>query len=680
MYGTVFVCVVVVRLESIISELPIGLLILGVAILQSEQSSIQLTQARKILTAWSSSNNNNKQKKVNKLFLIELNKNGSAVSSSSQYVIEAGIEKELSIDCIELLSADSAAVEHTDLIAFYASYSTQFIGGGLDDFTTQFDALKSSLTSLSSSSSSSSSSPSATDVTVQNLAFEIQSNKSLIASSEQGRIISSEELASSDESNTITTSVWNVLSDENPLVVRKKAANKKAASSSSSSSASGSFAPVAVLSLPDYAVEIGVLQCMSAASSSSSSAFNAPTLVYNKSSKEGLKILQVNLSVIAVVSSPTTSLYDVLKRLSVGLLQQCDAMQTKVEAEYTRVTSFNKKNGVVSNSYTIQSLHFQPYGFAHSISDLFFSQTPVTPRPFENDTKSWFLTPPSEEEIDAIHPNWILSAAEDSLLKQRETLHQLWGIKLNTPSFRIRNALSFPMTPSLFSPLQFIVQPRLLNVHEHIFSFSKDGIVSHSGVVNGELSIVQGHYAYYHYLQDKLQDNGWGCAYRTLQTICSFFVLQGYSQSVPIPTIQNIQEMLVSLKDKEQRFIGSKEWIGSMEVGLVLNYCYGVQCKTLFVSSGSEVNSHARAFALHFNTQGTPIMIGGGVLAYGLLGIDYNQHTGDVRYLILDPHYTGSDSISPMLKGGWIGWKKSDLFLSDHFYNFAMPQRPNTCV
>ena len=77
-------------------------------------------------------------------------------------------------------------------------------------------------------------------------------------------------------------------------------------------------------------------------------------------------------------------------------------------------------------------------------------------------------------------------------------------------------------------------------------------------------------------------------------------------------------------------------------------------------------------------------MIGGGVLAYTLLGIDYNAATGECAYLILDPHYMGPDDIKKIQKGQWIAWKKSDtnataggkLFKQKAFYNFLCPQRP----
>eukprot|EP00967_Tisochrysis_lutea_P059214 scaffold75499_cov19-Tisochrysis_lutea.AAC.1 len=37
---------------------------------------------------------------------------------------------------------------------------------------------------------------------------------------------------------------------------------------------------------------------------------------------------------------------------------------------------------------------------------------------------------------------------------------------------------------------------------------------------------------------------------------------------------------------------------------------------------GSDIPSHARELAAHFKSQGTPVMIGGGVLAYTLLALD----------------------------------------------------------
>lgn len=79
-------------------------------------------------------------------------------------------------------------------------------------------------------------------------------------------------------------------------------------------------------------------------------------------------------------------------------------------------------------------------------------------------------------------------------------------------------------------------------------------------------------------------------------------------------------------------------------------------------------------------------MIGGGVLAYTLLGIDYNEATGECAYLILDPHYAGQDDLKKIQNAQWVAWKKSDstasaggkLFVQDAFYNLLCPQRSSS--
>jgi hypothetical protein len=65
-------------------------------------------------------------------------------------------------------------------------------------------------------------------------------------------------------------------------------------------------------------------------------------------------------------------------------------------------------------------------------------------------------------------------------------------------------------------------------------------------------------------------------------------------------------------------------------------------------------------------------------LAYTLLGIDYNETSGDIRFLILDPHYTGSEDLRMIKERGWCGWKTADLFRKDSFYNLCLPKRPMT--
>ena len=57
--------------------------------------------------------------------------------------------------------------------------------------------------------------------------------------------------------------------------------------------------------------------------------------------------------------------------------------------------------------------------------------------------------------------------------------------------------------------------------------------------------------------QDKFDDAGWGCAYRSLQTICSWFARQHYAARAP-PGHREIQQALVAIGDKDAAFVGSR--------------------------------------------------------------------------------------------------------------------------
>lgn len=43
-------------------------------------------------------------------------------------------------------------------------------------------------------------------------------------------------------------------------------------------------------------------------------------------------------------------------------------------------------------------------------------------------------------------------------------------------------------------------------------------------------------------------------------------------------------------------------------------------------------------------------VLGGGVLAHTILGVAWNEITGHIKYLILDPHYTGGEDLHVILE------------------------------
>ncbi|KAL6060647.1 Ufm1-specific protease 2 [Balamuthia mandrillaris] len=194
---------------------------------------------------------------------------------------------------------------------------------------------------------------------------------------------------------------------------------------------------------------------------------------------------------------------------------------------------------------------------------------------------------------------------------------------------------------------------------------------------------------------------GWGCAYRSFQTLCSWFVLQRHPNFVTaaasgkeealvaVPSHKKVQETLFRLGDKPIHFIGSREWIGSYELCLCFDAIFNIKCKILYLASGKEVAGKYDLLRQHFLTHGCPIMIGGksgGALT--LLGVrrwnDEDSTNGNttgnnnnkMEMLLLDPHYVGPDKpASILVSSQWCSWREPEqVFAVDSFYNFLLPQ------
>ena len=85
----------------------------------------------------------------------------------------------------------------------------------------------------------------------------------------------------------------------------------------------------------------------------------------------------------------------------------------------------------------------------------------------------------------------------------RKQLHEWLNLPLDRPVFKRGNKYLFPE--------DYQSQKQLINTHIGL------------NLTGSDVAIVQGKYAYHHYMQDDFDDNGWGCAYRSLQSIISWF-------------------------------------------------------------------------------------------------------------------------------------------------------------
>ncbi|VDM47442.1 unnamed protein product [Toxocara canis] len=180
-------------------------------------------------------------------------------------------------------------------------------------------------------------------------------------------------------------------------------------------------------------------------------------------------------------------------------------------------------------------------------------------------------------------------------------------------------------------------------------------------------------------VKDGVDDTGWGCAYRSLQSIWSWLILQGHTDK-PVPTHRQIQESLYECGDKDAKFVGSRQWIGSMELSYCLNNMLGLESRIISTNSGAEIADNVRQLAQHFKNSGAPVMIGGGMLAHTILGVDFNDLTGECAFLVLDPHYAGEEDISTVVSKGWCGWKAPSFWKQDDFYNMLLPMPPTNVI
>ena len=183
-------------------------------------------------------------------------------------------------------------------------------------------------------------------------------------------------------------------------------------------------------------------------------------------------------------------------------------------------------------------------------------------------------------------------------------------------------------------------------------------------------------YEFHHFLQDGFDDRGWGCAYRALQTVWSWFRLSpAHAVAAPPPSHRRVQEALVRLGDKPAGFAGSRGWIGSVEIAFALEELGGIASRILPFPCGGELGAAAAALRTHFAGGGPPAMVGGGTAAYLFIGIT-PPGPGAARVLVLDPHWAGPDDAGAVAAAGYLRWRAlAEFGLRGEPYNLLLPCR-----
>lgn len=191
------------------------------------------------------------------------------------------------------------------------------------------------------------------------------------------------------------------------------------------------------------------------------------------------------------------------------------------------------------------------------------------------------------------------------------------------------------------------------------------------------LAEVSGHYLYYHYGCDGLDDRGWGCGYRTLQTLCSW----PHARPAAVPALAALQGALEAVGDKPPGFRGSRGWIGCVEASLCLQLLGGPRGRLHHVPRGAGLRGELGRLRSHFAAGGGPVMVGGDADARSKALLGVCEGPGAEAYvLVLDPHCWGApQSPGDLQAAGWVAWREVDsVFDRNSFYNLCLTSRDST--
>lgn len=191
----------------------------------------------------------------------------------------------------------------------------------------------------------------------------------------------------------------------------------------------------------------------------------------------------------------------------------------------------------------------------------------------------------------------------------------------------------------------------------------------------------RGDFYYYHYNQDNFKDSGWGCTYRSLQMLMSWYLVNNYTNK-HVLSITEIQEFLKKNDPTHHNLqIGSKSWIGTVEASYLLIMYLGISCKLKYYYGVEEFLRDYDTIFDHFQKVSTPIILSVGNYSYFLTAIQISKCPSSpsnpiVQYLIVDPHYTGKDDPEFIYKKNGVSWKNTNFFKStskDKQVNMLLP-------
>lgn len=191
--------------------------------------------------------------------------------------------------------------------------------------------------------------------------------------------------------------------------------------------------------------------------------------------------------------------------------------------------------------------------------------------------------------------------------------------------------------------------------------------------------LVRGKLRYMHYGAQDFADRGWGCGFRTTQTMLSWL-----DPRSPPPSIPECQTAIPG-------YAGPREWMGVSDAVAILDCfhaCPVIVRHTPARRSAGALGALVAELARHFDSGGGPVMVGGGADVYSKTVVGVRGIGSGAELLVWDPHYSGtatSRAHEPgaagevarrqLWDGGWVAWRGMSAALrTDSFYNLGLPR------
>ena len=156
----------------------------------------------------------------------------------------------------------------------------------------------------------------------------------------------------------------------------------------------------------------------------------------------------------------------------------------------------------------------------------------------------------------------------------------------------------------------------------------------------------------------------WGCLYGVAirhrskidrnKTIISW--INNNLEGCDNPKVESIIKYQAILESMEQNVTeGGREWIGTVEVGYVIDLIFNTPCRIINCPSRDNLTAYFGEIKDHFEKGGSPLMLGGGrdYGSKGIFGISKN-HNDEVMLLIVDPHFIPN---GPMKMENFVYWR-----------------------